>query len=44
MAQVDWTYPEMWIAKSLYAPRSIIKAAVLAAAHLYQDTFGRPPD
>jgi halimadienyl-diphosphate synthase len=44
MAQVDWVYPEMWIAKSLYAPRSIIKAAVLAAAHLYQDTFGRPPD
>jgi halimadienyl-diphosphate synthase len=44
MEREDWADPEMWIAKSLYAPRSIIKAAVLAAAHLYQDTFGRPPD
>ncbi len=34
-------YPELWIAKTLYAPESIIRAAVLAAAILYEDTFGR---
>ena len=33
-------YPELWIAKTLYAPESIIKAAVLAAAMLCEDTFG----
>jgi halimadienyl-diphosphate synthase len=33
-------YPELWIAKSLYAPESIVRAAILAAINLYQDTLG----
>lgn len=43
MMQANSTYPELWIAKSLYAPKNIIKAAILAAAMLYQDTFGEIP-
>jgi halimadienyl-diphosphate synthase len=41
LAQPDSDHPELWIAKSLYAPRSIIQAAFLAAAALYQETFGQ---
>jgi halimadienyl-diphosphate synthase len=37
------TYPPLWIAKSLFAPHDIIRAAVLAALILYKDTFGRSP-
>jgi halimadienyl-diphosphate synthase len=36
-------YPDLWIAKSLFAPGSVIRAAILAAINLYQDTFGRIP-
>jgi halimadienyl-diphosphate synthase len=36
-------HPALWIAKTLYAPESIVQAAILAATHLYQDTFGRGP-
>jgi halimadienyl-diphosphate synthase len=38
------TYPDLWIAKSLFAPKGVVKAAILAAKHLYQTTFGRAPD
>jgi halimadienyl-diphosphate synthase len=34
------TYPELWIAKSLYTPYSIVEAAILAAMNLYQETLG----
>ena len=39
----DWTYPELWLAKSLYAPHDIVRAAILAALILYTDTFGGSP-
>jgi halimadienyl-diphosphate synthase len=38
--QGNQTYPDLWIAKSLFAPYSVIRAAILGAIHLYQDTFG----
>jgi halimadienyl-diphosphate synthase len=37
-------HPELWIAKTLYAPGSIVQAAILAAAILYEDTFGCGPE
>jgi len=40
---IDLMYPDLWIAKSLYAPVNIVKAAILAALNLYQDTFGNIP-
>ena len=33
-------YPELWIAKVLYAPTLVIRSIALAALGLYQDTFG----
>jgi halimadienyl-diphosphate synthase len=33
-------YPELWIAKVLYAPTLVIRSIVLAALGLYLDTFG----
>ncbi|HZF58965.1 MAG TPA: hypothetical protein VEZ19_10880, partial [Rubrobacter sp.] len=33
-------YTELWTAKVLYAPSSIIRSVTLAALGLYQDTFG----
>lgn len=33
-------YPELWIAKALYAPTFVIRSIVLAALKLYEDTFG----
>jgi hypothetical protein len=35
-------YPELWIAKVLYAPTSVIRSIILAALNLYADTFGEP--
>jgi hypothetical protein len=35
--------PELWIAKSLFAPEGVVQAAILAAMQLYQDTFGGAP-
>jgi halimadienyl-diphosphate synthase len=32
-------YPELWIAKTLFAPTFVIQSIVLAALRLYQDTF-----
>ena len=39
----DSVYPELWLAKSVYAPYDIIRAAVLAALLLYHETLGRAP-
>ncbi len=33
-------YPELWIAKVLYAPALVIRSIVLTALGLYQETFG----
>jgi halimadienyl-diphosphate synthase len=33
-------HSELWIAKTLFAPTSVIRSIVLAALKLYQDTFG----
>jgi halimadienyl-diphosphate synthase len=38
--QTDHRYPDLWIAKSLFAPKSVIRAATLAATALYQAIFG----
>ena len=35
--------PALWIAKTLYAPESIVQSAILAATHLYHDMFGHSP-
>lgn len=35
-------YPELWIAKVLYAPALAIRGVILAALSLYSDTFGDP--
>jgi len=37
------TYPDLWIAKSLFAPEGVVESAILAAMHLYQETFGYAP-
>lgn len=34
-------YPELWIGKDLFAPYDIVRAAILAALMLYQETLGR---
>jgi hypothetical protein len=39
----DQTYPDLWIAKSLFAPEGVVKAAILAAMLLYVETVGRAP-
>lgn len=36
-------YPDLWIAKSLFAPERVVRAAILAAMQLYLDTFGDAP-
>ena len=33
-------FPDLWIAKSLFAPQDVIRSAIVAALYLYQDTFG----
>jgi halimadienyl-diphosphate synthase len=38
------TYPELWLAKSLYSPYDIVHSAVLAAMLLYDSRFGWPPE
>jgi hypothetical protein len=42
-AEDDGAYPDLWIAKSLFAPEGVVRAAILAAMLLYVETFGRPP-
>lgn len=39
----DSTYPELWLAKSIYAPYDIVRSAILTALILYEETFGRSP-
>jgi halimadienyl-diphosphate synthase len=41
--ELDQTHPDLWIAKSLFAPEGVVRAAILAAMLLYVETFGRPP-
>jgi halimadienyl-diphosphate synthase len=41
--EVDRTYPDLWIAKSLFAPDGVVRAAILAAMLLLEDTLGRVP-
>lgn len=36
-------YPDLWIAKSLFAPNDVIRSAILGALNLYQDTLGYIP-
>jgi hypothetical protein len=43
MVETDGDYPDLWIAKSLFAPKDVIRAAVLAAILLYEGTFGGIP-
>jgi halimadienyl-diphosphate synthase len=33
--------PELWVGKCLYIPYDVVRAAILAALLLYQNTFGR---
>lgn len=42
--EMDDVCPDLWIAKSLFAPGNVIRAAILGAINLYQDTFGHVPD
>ncbi|NIV35824.1 MAG: hypothetical protein GWN58_42165 [Anaerolineae bacterium] len=37
------TYPDLWIAKSLFAPEGVVESAILAAIYLYQMTFDHSP-
>jgi halimadienyl-diphosphate synthase len=37
------TYPDLWVAKSLFAPEGVVESAILAAMHLYEETFGLSP-
>jgi len=39
--ETEYKHPELWIAKTLYTPESIVGAAILAAAILYEETLGR---
>jgi halimadienyl-diphosphate synthase len=36
-------YPDLWIAKSLFAPEGVVRSAILAALFLFQETFGHAP-
>ena len=42
-AGVDQAYPDLWIAKTLFAPEGVVKSAILAAMLLYVEIFGRVP-
>jgi hypothetical protein len=41
---VAQAYPDLWIAKTLFAPEGVVKAAILAALSLFKETFGQLPD
>jgi halimadienyl-diphosphate synthase len=43
MHEKDRAYPDLWIAKSLFAPEGVVQAAILAAMELYRVTFGDAP-
>jgi halimadienyl-diphosphate synthase len=38
------TYPALWIDKSLYVPHDVVRAAILAALMLFEETFKKPVD
>lgn len=38
-AGANSTYPELWIGKCLYAPYDVVRAAILAALILYEETM-----
>lgn len=44
VSQEIQAHPDLWIAKTLFAPQGVVKAAILAALFLFQDTFGQLPD
>jgi halimadienyl-diphosphate synthase len=35
----NYLYPPLWIGKSLFVPRDIVRASILAALKLYKETF-----
>jgi len=37
------SFPELWLAKSIYSPYDIVRSAILTALILYEETFGRGP-
>ena len=37
------SYPDLWIAKALFAPEGVVQAAILAARLLMQETLGHMP-
>ncbi|MCI0578564.1 MAG: hypothetical protein L0332_35065 [Chloroflexi bacterium] len=39
----DTSYPELWIGKCLYTSYDVVRAAILAALILYEETLGCPP-
>ncbi len=41
--EAERPYPDLWIAKSLFAPEGVVKSAILAALILFQETFGYVP-
>ena len=41
--ELDETYPDLWIAKSLFAPEGVVEAVILAALFLFYETFGYIP-
>jgi len=43
LVETEGDYPDLWIAKSLFAPKDVIRAAILAAILLYEETFGGIP-
>ena len=36
-------FPDLWVAKSLFAPEGVVESAILAAKHLYTESFGLSP-
>jgi halimadienyl-diphosphate synthase len=38
--EIEQAYPDLWIAKSLFAPEGVVESAILAAMLLYQEIFG----
>jgi halimadienyl-diphosphate synthase len=42
--ETETTYPELWIAKTLFTPDDIIRASILAALAAYEQTFGCLPE
>lgn len=37
-------YPELYIAKCLFVPQDVVRATILAAMMLYEESFGWPPE